>query len=348
MPQRPTFSSALNSTLPQSLGLCAQDRVAVAGYVNTSMERLINDPLAPDEGWWGGWVTMLFNLNVTNHTASLRTPGDIARIIVLDICNIPRFLRNGFWEYLIFGTGHQPKGCRPLCCATQQAFDRDIVPTLIPFPTTAPQFLRFYPTDAADIGRRVVAAGLDKNGIPILGTDVATGAASSGETVILQLPFSTSLNEFQDVTSLIKDPTKGPVKIFTVDPVTGTQSALSSMDPNETVAGYRNYFFNGLPDHCCQGQSGIVQVFAQCKLDFVPVVADTDFLIIQSLPAIEEECQSIKYSKMDSPQAPGLEKKHHDKAIQLLNGQLDNYLGKTRTAISVPIFGSARLRAQPV
>lgn len=346
--QRLTFGQVLNSDLPRKVGLCAEDRTEVANIVNASQQRLLIDPLAPDEGWWGGWVTMLFNVQVTNHIAYFRTPQEIARAIVLDVCNIPRFIRNGFYEYLQFGTGKRPRGCSSNCCDTQQAYDRPDVPTLLPFPTNLPQGIRIYPTDSADVGKRVILQGLDQNGLPVLGTDPTTGGSMLGETVALTLPFSTSVNQWQSITGIIKDPTKGPIKIFTVDPTTGDQTELSAMDPNETTAAYRQYLVGGLPTHCCRQPNGTVQIYAQCKLDFQPVAASTDYLIIPNLEALKEECQSYRYASMDNDLSAKLEAKHHQKAIQLLNGQLDHYEGKVRTAIGVPIFGSQRLTRQPV
>lgn len=342
--RRLTLSQVLNSKLPSAIGRCNQDRMEVAAAVNDAQERLVMDPLAPDEGWWGGWVEMLFNLTVVNRIAYLTTPAEIARIIVTDICNRPRPMRNGFYEYLAFSRGHRPQGCPNSICDTQQVFDRPNVATLTPFPSTAPQFIRVFPSNAADVGKRIVIQGPDKNGITVLGTDPVTGAASIGETLLLQLPFSTSANEFQSITGLIKDPTNGPVQIFTVDPSTSTQTLLSSMETNETTAAYRQYLFAGLPPRCCNNPTGNVQVFAQCRLDLVPVVADTDFLLIQSIPALTEEVQATRYAQMDSAAAPALEAKHHRKAIEILNGQLDLYEGKVKTAVSVPLFGSNRLK----
>jgi len=342
---RPTFSLALNSTLPGAIGYCARDRVDVAAFVNKAQQQLLIDPLAPDEGWWGGWVQMLFNITPdANFTATVTTPNDIARIIVLDFCNRPRPIRNGFYEYLQFGTGHRPRSCGHGQCDTQQAFDRPNVATLNPFPSSSPQTIRLFPTDAADVGKRFVIQGPDQNGITVLGTDAATGASNVGETAILGFPFTNSANMFQGIDGFIKDVTKGPVQIFTVDPTTGTQTLLSSMAPNETTAAYRQYLIAGLPQHCCNTPGNQVQIYAQAKLDFVPVVADTDYLIIPNIPALEEECQAIKYARMDSANGPNLEAKHHKKALTLLNGQLDHFLGKTRTAVNVPLFGSNRPR----
>lgn len=346
--RRLTFGAVLNSDLPKKVGLCAQDRTEVANIVNACMQRLLIDPMAPDEGWWSGWATMLFNLTVTNHVAYFRTPQEIARVIVLDVCNRPRFIRNGFYEYLQFGTGHRPRGCNSNCCDTQQAYDRPDVATLVPFPTSIPQGLRIYPTDAADVGKRVVVQGPDANGIPVLGTDPTTGGPTSGETVFLTLPFVTTVNQWQDITGLIKDPTNGPVKFFTVDPSTGVQTELSAMDPNETTASYRQYLVGGLPTHCCNTPNNTVQVYAQAKLDFQPVSSSTDYCIINNLEALKEEAQAYRYSSMDNEVSAQLEQKHHTAALRLLCGQLDNYEGKVRTAISVPIFGSDRARLNPV
>ena len=345
---RPTFSSVLNSVLPDLIGYKRENRTAIATYVNDVQQRLLFDPLQPDEGWEFCYVTMNFNLNVdpNSRTAYVRTPAEIARIIVLDICNAPRFLRNGFYEYLQFGTGHRPRGCSGMLCDLTQAFDRPNVATLVPFPTTAPQRIRIYPTDNADVGKRVILQGPDQNGITVLGTDASTGAASLGETVLLGFPFTQSVNSFQDITGILKDATKGPVKFFTVDS-SGNQTLLSSMEPNETSANYRQYLFAGLPQNCCNLPGGAVQVFAQAKLDFVPVVADTDYLTVPNVPALIEEAQAYRYSRFDTAAAAQLEQKHHTKALQLLNGQIDHYQGKVRTAVSVPLFGSQPLTRQP-
>jgi len=350
MPDRPTFSTALNSDLPRVLGLCAQDRSKVARYVNRSQEELITDPMAPEEGWHGGYVHMLFNVPVNNLTATLTTPREIARVDVLDICTRPRFIRNGFYEYLMFGTGHKPQPCNPACGNIAQAFERDNVPTLTDFPTSVPQQIRIYPSNAADAGKIVQVQGTDQNGNVVYSIDNITGQAIIGEQVILKLPFSMALFSYQNITGLLKDPTVGPVTIFTVDPHSGQQTQLSAMEPGETTAAYRRYLLNGLPCSCCpqSSPSGIVQIDAQCKLDFVPVVNDSDYLTIQSVPALIAQCQSIKWSTIDAPQALQKEAYFHKKAISILCGQIDHFEGKTKTAIGLKIFGSDRIRPQPI
>ena len=344
---RPTLSMLRNSAFPQRAGICADNLSQVAAVANECQQRLIYDPLAPDEGWHGSSIRMRFNVTVSGRSATIITPNDVARIIVLDICKVPRQLRNGFYEYLQFGTGLKPPGCDPWVDQVTQAFARDNVATLAPFPTSAPQTIWLFPGSSSDVGKRVVIQGPDKNGKTVLGLDPTTGEAILGEQVALQFPSSLSLNQFQGITGILKDVTVAPVTIMAIDSVTNATTALSTMEPHETTAAYRQYFLNGLPANCCTTPGGVVQIDVQAKIDFVPVVSDRDYLTIPNIPALIEEGQSLHYSEMDTETAAKLEAKHHAKALALLNGQIDHYEGKVNTAIGLKIFGSAKLRPQP-
>jgi len=349
MPTRPTAGLARNSSLPGIIGLCAADVSRVFAYVNEAQEKLIMDPLTPDEGWWGGSAVMSFTVIPSNGAAYIITPREVARPVAFDICNRPIAMRNQLWEYLEFGTGLHPRGCgancHSGCLGSTQAFERDPVPCLNPLPSV-PRVIRLYFTNAADAGRRVVIGGTDQNGMPIYGVDPLTQTSTPGETVYLAGPFADSLNLITP-TSFTKEVTLGEVQFFTVDS-SGNQTLLSTMQPGETTASYRRYLLDGLPQSCCNTPAGAVQVSAFCRLDFAPVQNDQDPLLIQSIPALIEECQSIRYSRMDASQAPALEKKHHDKALSILNGQLDHYQGKITPAVRISLFGSDRLRPQPI
>lgn len=317
----------------------------VAVYCNDAQQRLLMDPLTPDEGWWGGWATMNFTASISNGHAYVTTPSEVARLIVMGVCQSPVRIRNGFYEYLQFGSGLQPKTCSTGNCGSAfQGFERDNVVTLSSLLST-PQKIRIYPTDVRDTGLRVLIQGKDQNGQVILTTDPGTGLSAPGEYIVLQFPFSDSVNQFSTISGLQKDQTYGPLQFFQVDPNTGTEVALSAMEPNEASASYRRYLLNAIPNTplCC-GASGTVQITAQVRLDFTPVQNETDYLIIQNVPALVEEAQSIRFSRMESANAAQQSALHHVRALSLLNGQLDAMMGKTNTAISVPIFGSNKMR----
>lgn len=350
MPDRPTFAMALNSTLPSKIGRCASDISPVAQAVNEAQQYLMIDPRTPDEGWFGGHAEMLFNLQVSNLTALITTPREVARVIVLDICKRPKFLRNGFYEYLRFGTGKQPKGCNTAgawCGQETAGYERDDVCTLSPFPTNVPATIRLYPSDNADLGKRVVLQGPDQNGNPVTSTDPTTGQTVLGEFVTLKAPFATSAYQYQGLTGIIKDVTKGHVTAFTIDSL-GNQAQLTSLEWNETVARYKQYFLNGLPANCCNTATGIVQVQAQVRLDFIPVASPSDYLTIPNVPALIEEVQARRYAGMDTDAGQKYALQHHAQALALLFGQIDLYEGKIQTAINVSVFPRHRLRPQPI
>ena len=302
------------------------------------------DPLCPDEGWWGGWVTMAFTAAILNRAAYITTPREVARLTDVAVCGRPIPMHNGFYEYLEFGSGLQPKPCRNNTCgSTFAAYDRDNVATLSPLLGT--RTIRVYLTDGRDVGRRVLLQGKDQNGLVILTTDPGTGRAASGEYLKLASPFTDSVNLFSDISGLQKDETFGPAQLFQVDPATAVEEPLSVIEPREGTASYRRYLVSGIPgiNLCCLSP-GTLKLTAQARLDFVPVLNETDFLTIPNVPALLEESMSIRYNRMDSTTAAQQAALHHQRALALLFGQLDKFLGKVSTAVKVPLFGSNRLR----
>lgn len=340
---RPTLAMLRNSRASGAIGECAANLSLLRARVNEAQERLIMDPLAPDEGWFGGYARMAFNVTVANGQGYIVAPREVARIISLTVCNSPVIIRNSFYEFLAFGSGLRDRQ-RPWPQCQLEAFERDSVPTLTEL--TGTRTIHVFASDNADYGLTIHLQGLDANGKPVLRTDPATFRAVQGEAIELITPFAISVNDYSKVTGIMKPATLGEIQFYAYDSSTGASSALSTMAPGETVANYRRYFLSRLPTACLNGSSGTVQVDAQVKLDLVPVMSDSDYLTIQSIPALIEELMAMRYGEMDSPGASAKQTEHHGNALRLLFGQLDHYLGKVNTAITVPIFGSDRLQRQ--
>ena len=350
--QRPIFSQ-FRAQLPASLANCLSDLPSAAAAVNLAMDRLLIDPMQPDEGFWGTYGNMVFN--VTPQNPYIVTPRGVARIILMDVCQKPVRVQNQFYEFLDFGRGYQPSGCAtsvsscPGACSQNplQTYERNTVTTLGAFLPT-PQKVRIFPLDSRDVGRIVIVQGNDQNGRTVLSTDATTGKSILGEIVTLTVPFVDTVNVWTGPLSAIqKDITQGGLQYFQVDPTTGIANSLSFMEPGEVSANYRQYLVNGLPSNCCNVPGGNIQVQAMVKFEFYPVAADSDFLVIPCIPALICECECIRYEGLDNLKGQQLATGKHAKALSLLMGQLDHYLGKERPAITVPIFGSDRLLLQP-
>lgn len=331
------------SRIPEAIGTCASDNGKLLEIVNEAQQRLVF--AGGETGWWGSWAKTVFNVTpVTNPYITL--PRNIVRLINMDVCRHPVRIQNEFYEFLEAGVGLQPR-CD---CNGPETYDRGMFPT---FSDIVPpnKRLRFYITDAADIGRRVLVQGTDQNGTTIYsldGIDEVTGIYLTFTQPFVDTPF--------DITSLAglqKDFTVGQVKVFEVDTVTGVSRLILTMEPSEEVAGYRRYFLNGLPNICCPIQTTTpvpttVQVTAMAKLALIPVAVDPDYLVIQNLAALKEECQAVRFGEMDDQGSAGQAALRHRKAINLLNGELIHHLGKERPAISFSPFGTAKLSNQRI
>jgi hypothetical protein len=316
-----------------------------ANAANSAQRRLIFAKEAGDEGWIGSFAEVSF-ANVSRSTPYFTLPRQIARVEAVDVCDRTIPVNNQFMEYLQFGNGRLPKlchngdrfGCNP------QMMTRNNAVTFID-PTIPSFFLRAYATDIVDIeaSRRVLFQGLDATGETIWSQDGIVEV--DGIFVVLTGPFIQTPIQFTRITGIQKDITSGNVQIFQVDPLTGVETLLLTMEPGEQVAGYRRYYFNNLPRNCCNQTlpEQPVRVTAIVKLELIPVVVDTDYLLIQNLEALSEEAKSWRMSRMDNAESQKLSIIHHVNAVRNLNAEVSHYLGKESPAVGFSPFGSARL-----
>lgn len=352
------FKDVMDSRLPADLGICQSDWVSLARLVNAAQERLITCPESGDTGWWGSYAEIVFNVSRNNPCVTL--PRGAARLIAVDACDMPVPIRNQFYEYLQFGSGRWPKSsCSVTTCLDAdllQTYRRSVACTFSDLQSPG-KTLRFYPTDPADVNKTVLVGCLDANGSIV--TTLSNGLRVNGVATLLATPFvdlklpgTTAQLEISSITGIQKDITLGQVMVYEVDIATGAQRLILTMEPGEKVAAYQVYYLKNLPQGCCNAagasDDSLVQVTAMVKLDLIPVVVDSDYLLIQSTEAIIAECQSIRYSEMDSAEAVNKSLERHRAAVRYLNGQLRHYEGQDTVAVSFKPFGSASLANQRI
>ncbi len=342
--QRLRLLDCRSSRLPSVIGKCQEDLPGIARFINSAQRRLLMCKEATDDGWWGTWAEVAFNVSCNEPYITL--PREIARVESINMCERPVRIQNQFFEYLQFGNGRLPK-LRTNClggregCQITQGYTRNNAVTFTEM-TNAPQYITAYITDERDIGKRILLQGLDASENIVYSTDVQYQV--NGVFVILNAPSVQSPNTFSQLNGIQKDVTYGPVRFYQHDPTTGDEILLLTMEPTETTASYRRYYLQGVPKNCCgTNQEGLVQVTAIAKLDLIPVVADSDYCLIQNLEALTEECSSVRYSEMDSPAAKQMSISSHKLAIGYLNGELNHYIGKNAVAVNFAPFGSAHL-----
>ena len=333
MSQRLRLYDIRVSRLPSLVGLCAEDIPGLAGFTNTSQRRLVYAKEAGEEGWYGTWAEMAFN--VSHASPYITCPRGVARIEAIVVCNQTIPINNQFYEYLQFGNGRMP---RRHTGRLTEAYQRNNAVTFVDM-APASQNIVAYPTDSADVVKRVFIQGIDVNGKSVYSQDGTHRV--EGIFLTLSAPFVSTPMAFNTLTGIQKDITAGPVQFFQSDPITGVQKLLLTMEAGETTAWYRRYYLDRLHPQT-------TQVTALAKLELVPVAVDTDYCLIQNLEAILEESQAIRLSEIDSLTAKQQAGERHMQAIRLLNGELTHYMGKDSPAVSVAPFGTARLEHQHI
>lgn len=343
---RRTLRDLAMSRMPTACGLCMGDTPSIAALANEAQQNLIN--AAGETGWFGGWARLAFTASRINPYVT--TPYQFARMIGFDVCRTPVRIQNEFYEVMDAGIGLRgPVNCTD-ACGPMEAYDRGTFPTMIDL--TGSQYLKVYITNQADIGKQVLFTNvLDQNGNGIYtqsGSNSVNGFYMTLDSPSVQSPYiCTSFQSFE------KDQTYGDLVLVAVDPNTGNETTLSRYKPQETNPAYRRYYFAKLPNDCCGNSNtapvvGQVSITAIGKYEFIPAQSNSDYLIIGNIPALIEECLSITYSQMETPNAMALEKKHHNKALKLLNDELRHYLGEMLPAINFAPFGTARLQCQGI
>ena len=344
--------------IEEATGVCQSDTARMAAVCNSVQSRLLTCKETSDAGPYGSYAEMAFNVSQSN--PFLTMPRGVARLIRLDTCDRPVRIENQFAEYLEFGSGHWPKlACSNTnnVCMTgpNKAFRRNLVSTFTDL--TVPGYgLRIYPGDPADANLSVITGAADSNGQTVFTLDGPVQIRGIKTTlglpfVDVKLPGTSAMLELSAIDNIQKDITLGPGSFYQVNLSTGAQSLILTMEPGETVAAYSRYYLNALPKNCCNpvsNQPDIVQVKAMVKLDLVPVTVESDYLLIQSIPALLAEAACARLELSDNSDAKQQAAERHRAAIRYLQGQLVHMEGREDVAISFSPFGNARLAYQKV
>ena len=347
MPNRLTLYQMRQTDLPEAVGLCVGDVNGLARYVNRAETNLLHCKEVSEDGWWGTYAEIEFTVSRTSPDVIL--PRHVARLEAIDVCGRPVAVNNQFAEYLRYGNGRMRSGQdfnrRRNHCLPTAAYSRNNAVTMVPM-GPGPQIISVYITNAADAGKRIFIQGIDSNGNQVYTQDVLNNV--QGVFLTLAAPFVSAPMQFNLLTGIQKDVTEGMVQIFQVDPTTGAQVLLTTMQPTEQTAWYRRYLLDPLPFNCCHQlltnpALNTVRCTAIAMLEHIDVNVDTDYLLIQEPSAIVLEAQAIRMSKNDSSDARGQAREYHLQAVRLLIGQTSRYLGIETPAIQFKPFGSATL-----
>ena len=161
-----------------------------------------------------------------------------------------------------------------------------------------------------------------------------------GVTLTLtELP-RTTVNAFRSIDAINKSPTKGWVRVYAVDPTTGSESCIAILAPSETLPQYRRYAIPGFESE----EGATVTVLAKRK--FIPAVSDDDDLIVTNLGALKMMAIAIEKEENNNLDEA---MKYEEKAVELLREELKEVEGTNigRPQIQMEMFAMGEIPNMP-
>lgn len=157
-----------------------------------------------------------------------------------------------------------------------------------------------------------------------------------GLTLVLTQLTQITTNAFRHVDAINKTVTKGWVRIYAVDPTTGSESCVAILAPDETLPQYRRYAIPGFE----RKDGATVTVLAKRK--FIPVVSDDDDLIVTNLGALKMMAIAIEKEENNNLDEA---MKYEQKAVELLREELKEVEGANigRPQIQMEMFAMGEI-----
>lgn len=336
---RVTLSNLKASRIPAVLNVSPDDPRFTA-YLNEACERIFFS----GENFFD--LTQKFAMCVYN--GCLTFPRRVAAIESLWACNTPITIRNQWFENLDSGpllqtgnggcnsNGSGNQGRNPFFnnCGFGNSYDRGTACTFQDIRGLNKK-IRVY-ADVAEAADAVITLqGYDENGIWIR-TQV-DGEWIDGEQVAISTTPTVSTKLFSNLVAVQKPVTNGNVRLYEYNTDTTDQRAIAVYEPSETNPSYRRSFIPGLENaRCCDTNNcdddsedsdtacRRVKVTAIARLEFVPVSADSDWVIPGNIPALKDMMQAVRFMEMNDPVMAAA---CSGRAFDLLRRQLRHYLG---------------------
>ena len=267
--------------------------------LNEVSERYINS---------GKWKGSVITLKIASSTGVITLPFNYADVLAMTYDGIPYPTFTEFHQYIEEGPGKVDEALHwpGILLSLGDNFCTQADPTVA-------STLRVY-SSAGDNGKVVRVYG-QLNGDIIYDTN-----GNEGEQVTLAAPFVSTTNQYDKITGLTKDLTTARVYLKGWDGT--TETLLSTYQPNETVPVYHRY-----QTGVCEKEIRII-----CQRRFIPLVAETDFVIPGNISALRAGIQSRLFEDATDPDAADAS---FTRGLNFLNDEAKAFRGGGRATINM-------------
>lgn len=210
-------------------------------------------------------------------------------------------------------------------------------PTYSDVTPSAPRYLQAYCLCQADVGKTITFFGLDNNLQP-LQTHNPDGTWSDGITLTLAIPFVRSSVTLGRIDRVSKQVTSRRVPVYAFDPVNNVEEDIAVYEAGETDPNYERDQIHGAGASCNSTSKCTSSIAALVKLQFIPVVADTDLVMISNVRALKFMIQAIKLEEGGQDDKAEIKIR---KAVQELNLELEDNYPQDQNSVDTGFMGGS-------
>lgn len=308
-------------------GVCP-DSPRVAQVVTEAVARLAAKPSAARY--------TVRTVRLWSNGGTLVLPREMRKIIKVRVEGQTAQAYSKWFEFADSGPGYFPDSD---CTAGQDLVDRGetclqfSIPRVVNGETLAKGFRLLVFSDQKEDD----AAVLDLRGLGADGRDIRTDDWAAGELVPLRNTFGVyTRNEFWDVSGVRKPRTNGYVYLAAYNPDTMERFHLATYHPAETNPSYRQYALKGL-DFTADKEPLARSVLALVQMRALPLVLDSDPLLIENIPALGTMCQAISFYKLNDAKGGTTFEALAERQLQ---EDFSSYIGDASEGMDVQLTGS--------
>lgn len=285
-----TLGDARNSAIRKVAGVCANGD-DFRDYINEATQRLTNI---------GTWFDTDQVARFCYEGCNVVFPRWVRTVNGARFCtNGEAPIHNSWWSVI------GPKSCYPGFAGFDWGVgvrDSGMVPCYNEISGTTGKSVAYHITRPEDVGKTITIFGTQFGGMPL--AENRNGVWSQGITIAAKAAGGTTLPAMTSVlvtkiTSVIRDATAGPVWLYEYGQgSTGAYGLrdLANYAPSEIRPRYRQMKIDGICGEIARTDDygrKIRSLDAICKLQFIPVESDEDFLLVSNFQALKLAVQAL-------------------------------------------------------
>jgi len=159
------------------------------------------------------------------------------------------------------------------------------------------QIIRYYVSHSNDLGKTITLYGNQFGNYPLQEKDASNNWVN-GLTLTAATPYAATTVNVTNIQSIVRQPTQGQAYLYEYDVASNTQRLLAIFEPNDTNPMFRRSIVIGGSQCKNTPQDPTAPKFNSLellvKLEFIPVVAPRDFLLVDNFDALKFMIQAVK------------------------------------------------------